>query len=118
MKVAELAKLCRDKSSSFTIELAEVEFGDVERMLNSEITDINYYWYHHMMDNLTRSKIQSSFCNYDYSTWRYFKDRLNRGITYLPSTASVYCNNEYVGEILINCPELFNLITYSECECG
>lgn len=94
--------------------------------LDTEV-DICYYWYHHMMPNERQDEIHhaiesGNFLQFDELYQHYFEKQLRTGMCYLPSEASVHVVGEEDGWFgtltVVYKPELFDLITHEECECG
>ena len=85
----------------------------------SKEVEIVYYWYHHMMSDNLRDKIQYVIDNHLFGEFIEYRNLLNdHDISYLPSTATIYCDGEIIGHMPICDTVPFSMITYSECECG
>ena len=80
--------------------------------------EVIYYWYHHMIDKSIRDEIQTAIDNHDYKTFdKYFEN--DRYAWCLPTSAHICTDKDSIGTVMIcGNQEMFNLITYSECECG
>ena len=95
-----------------------------------------YHWYHHMMPDNERQKIQMALDNKDYFTFiklyqeygiksfqygKYYEEFQSWiPMTYLPSQIWVVENEDYEHSTYVNIldKENFEKITFHECECG
>ena len=93
-----------------------------------------YFWYHHMMPDYERAKIQKILREKDYFEFiKYYKTLnsfgLEKGryyeeaevfypIIYFPNEISVYENGVFIEAISVLDKNNFMLITDTECECG
>lgn len=95
-----------------------------------------YYWYHHMMPDNERKKIQTALDSKDYFAFlelyqkygiksfqygKYYEEfKAWIPMTYLPSQIWVVENNDYDNSTYISVldKENFDKITFHECECG
>ena len=96
--------------------------------------EYNYYWYHHMIPDTERAKVQKILREKDYFEFiKYYKTLNSYGlekgeyyeefetfipIVYFPNTIHVYENEILVDTINILDKNNFMLITDVECECG
>ena len=93
-----------------------------------------YYWNHHMMPTTERQEIEKVLNNKDYFSFielykKYSIKAIEYGqyykefeswipMTYLPSSISVWQDNQFIEYISILDRNNFNKITYHESECG
>lgn len=94
-----------------------------------------YYWYHHMIPDIERNKINKALIDKNYfdfiELYKTYKIKsVEYGqydnnfsswypMTFLPSTISVYDNNtDTIDYISVLDKENFEKITHFECECG
>lgn len=94
----------------------------------------NYYWYHHMMPNDERKKIENALNDKDYFAFlelykkysiqaikygSYYKE-FNSWIpmTFLPNQISVWDGEDFIEYLNILDKDNFDKITHHECECG
>lgn len=98
------------------------------------MTEVDYYWYHHMMPSKDREAIQQAINNHDFKTFiKYYKIYNSKGIQkgqyheeikcfcpviYLPNTALYTDKRGFTRSLDILCKGNFNRITSSESECG
>lgn len=98
------------------------------------MTEVNYYWHHHMMSEKDRKTIQQALDNHDFITFiKYYKIYNSKGIqqgrfykdincfcpvVYLPDEASYKNEKGDLEFIDILDRDNFNKITFSESECG
>lgn len=98
--------------------------------------EYNYYWYHHMMPDKERERIQKVIDSKDYDTFvelykHYSIEAIRHDfydkeletwfpMTFLPSGISVWDTEkeDFVGEEYVLSKPAFMKITFSECECG
>lgn len=82
---------------------------------------IIYFWYHHLNPEVDKKEIVKAINNHDWKTfkkWLKWQEEQNvKGFIYFPDSASVYINDDYYGEVLIN-EQTFDLIMDNDCECG
>ena len=103
------------------IERNYKKMNDINKLVmarNGQIHEyeIIYYWYHHMCLHGKTELIHQAIEDGDYEEFMRYYHPL--GNSFFPQTASVFSNHEIIGEIAVDNPEGFALITYNECECG
>ena len=87
---------------------------------------VNYYWYDHLLlrENGDAEKVQKAIKEHDFDTFMKFYLKYTNitsegeDIVFFPEYASIYINDDYVGEYYILSEYGFNQITDSEFECG
>ena len=86
---------------------------------NSDVTVV-YQWYHHMNPDIDMNEISNVIETHDYDTfYKWYKKFETDHWTYFPSEASIFVEDEYVGDICIAYdPNVFALITCQDHECG
>lgn len=84
------------------------------------MNEVIYYWYHHMIDSDVINDIQDTIDSHDYEKFMAYYNYLNSNeCTFLPDYAYIFVDDDYFSKInIIDSPEIFSKITYSECECG
>lgn len=94
--------------------------------MNKEITIIEdiriiYFWYYHLNPDVNKKEIENAINNHDWKTFEKWleweEEQGEKDFVYFPDSASVYINDEYFGELLIN-EQTFNLIMGNDYECG
>lgn len=89
--------------------------------LDSKV-DVVYYHYHHMMPTPSREQIWKAIEEHDYEMFSEWYDEFTyeyESMVYLPSTASIFAGEYYIGNLCIAYnPDVFSLITSQDCECG
>ena len=81
--------------------------------------EVLYFWYDHFDPRINRKFLQYVIERHDYETFREWYDRfVDEPLTYFPSTASIFINDDLVGEVVILSKGTFDLITFNEAECG
>ena len=77
--------------------------------------EVGYYWYHHLC-LYDIEEIGQLIEDGNYKEFMRYYNLL--GNTFFPETATIYADGEIIGEVRVDNPEGFALITYNECECG
>ena len=78
--------------------------------------DIDYVWYHHMCLYGKLDSIRQAIDDGDFDTFmRYYHQYGNQ---FFPRTAYIHSGDKVIGEIDIDNPDGFAMITFNECECG
>jgi hypothetical protein len=92
---------------------------DVQRHLDCEVS-IHYQWFHHMNNEIDTDELWKSIDIHDYATFaKWFNKFRNETLTYLPTDAQIWIENECIGSVVVVYDEkTFNLITSQDFECG
>lgn len=87
--------------------------------LDTEI-DIHYQWFHHCNPNFNASEVWDAIEQHDYDVfYKWYEKFVTEPWTYLPSTASIYAGEKYIGDVCIAWhPDVFSLINSQDHECG
>lgn len=128
IKFGELAKVLSDIGAmdlfephiTWALEDGKLSLSPLAEITGDTDIEIDYYWYHHMMPQKDRQKIEDALHDGNFEEFKkWFRRLLCEPSTYLPTQATVACGGVIIGDLNIMCrEELFDLITYEEAECG
>lgn len=115
MRLKELMDTC---TVNLDINCYTVGMKIHQKYLSANL-EIVYYWYHHMIQDSLRDVISFVINNGLYTDFIELYNTLNTDeICYLPSEAYIYADGDCIGILPLDDSTAFNMITYSECECG
>lgn len=127
MKLRDIMKVVGDRRYwlKFHYDWSMTQDGHIVPVSEREVTMdtdvyIFYQWYNHLNPNVDTKEIERAIENHDYKTFMmWFKKLENEPWEYLPTTASIWSGDAYIGTVcVVYDARLFSLITENGHECG